>query len=691
MERLIAALRVAFPSPEAIQSLAEDTNLVPPEATPEALVGAAHNQGAMGRLLDIAVHLNPTSALQRLQLEKALADAFPTPEAILLLATTVGLEPARADAQELAEAAHRKAAVGKLLKEAFALNPMSPELRKLFVEAAQVENVVSEDISSRLGVDPAAWRNGMARAELGVCRILGQEGQHRGTGFLVGDDLVCTNWHVCAQYPNDPDNSPLLPPQTLSVQFDFREGSLGGTPIQVIEYRADSRPRQLDYAILVLSHPLPDAQDRRLWAVRKRFIEAEPILLLQHPQDSPMRLTVGFVVAANDLMNRVSYKSETVRGSSGSPCFDMRWRLVAMHHYKQEETQAAIPLGSVMTDLGSRADIGTPVISSPTPAERVVDTVRRVTTGFDALEQFMRDPVVANKVGAAQGVLRAASRSIHQVLGYKTMHDILHELYVQVVKPIETILGPDLDVPPPSLARHLEHLKKQTVRAKEIASARGDLGSLGSVVQEIDRHSADFDAEVAVEKPDLRSVLDDLRTTVIQQLSSVNYWLRGAGETLDLKQVAAEFKGVLELLLQRVKDAGLVSQFADGIHQLERFHGEFRAALANHSEWQRLVDELKGLAGIGAPAMMRQWPKIYNRITTLAGFDDSDWAQKLRSDALAFGESLRADTSPSLSALYVLEDQADTRFYFVDKEFYKLCDSLKPILARLDEILDSKV
>ena len=59
------------------------------------------------------------------------------------------------------------------------------------------------------------------------------------------------------------------------------------------------------------------------------------IIVVQHPQGQPMRFVVEKPGAILSLRGdrRVRYRANTEGGSSGSPCFDLDWQLVALHHF----------------------------------------------------------------------------------------------------------------------------------------------------------------------------------------------------------------------------------------------------------------------------------------------------------------------------------------------------------------------
>jgi V8-like Glu-specific endopeptidase len=55
---------------------------------------------------------------------------------------------------------------------------------------------------------------------------------------------------------------------------------------------------------------------------------------VQHPNAYPLKLAfdTDAIIGVNENGTTVKYKTNTEGGSSGSPCFDINWNLVALHH-----------------------------------------------------------------------------------------------------------------------------------------------------------------------------------------------------------------------------------------------------------------------------------------------------------------------------------------------------------------------
>jgi V8-like Glu-specific endopeptidase len=70
------------------------------------------------------------------------------------------------------------------------------------------------------------------------------------------------------------------------------------------------------------------------------------------------------ILGENDNGTRLRYRTNTEHGSSGSPCFDCDWNLVALHHYgdpayhKNPEFNQGIPIRAIRQLLESRGKAG---------------------------------------------------------------------------------------------------------------------------------------------------------------------------------------------------------------------------------------------------------------------------------------------------------------------------------------------
>ena len=230
-----------------------------------------------------------------------------------------------------------------------------------------------------------------------ICRV--QAGKFFGTGFLIADDLVLTNYHVIEQLTDSDGRAiichfdqfakgraigegrvALMSPKWLVACSPYApgDGSLSGVP---------PTDQQLDFAILRLAESVGSdfVNSKRRGSIM--FADSAPypvkddtVLILQYPPDRPLSMSIGTVMgyAASNL--RIRYAASTMKGSSGSPVFASNLALVALHHAGDPnwsctaEYNQGIPIGRITEwlrakgiDLTARDPL--PALSGPPPVD----------------------------------------------------------------------------------------------------------------------------------------------------------------------------------------------------------------------------------------------------------------------------------------------------------------------------------
>ncbi|HEX2988953.1 MAG TPA: effector-associated domain EAD1-containing protein [Chloroflexota bacterium] len=278
---------------------------------------------------------------------------------------------------KLVQAGEAEGWTSNLVLAARESNTGSPDLLALAEElglaSSSVSNNAIESIirASNSFLDVEVWRERLGQVETQVCRVElpTNRGHIYGTGFLIAPDLVITNYHVmeaairCTQKQRASEKAEANPADVV-LRFDFRRLGDGTVLDPGTEYRLppsdwllDYSPRstvqdnppidELDYAIVrVAGSPgldsvgkgaEPEADSRgwiRLRPDHHHFRPGTPLLIMQHPNSAPLKLSIDTdaIVGVNTQRTLVTYRANTLPGSSGSPCFDINWNLVAVHH-----------------------------------------------------------------------------------------------------------------------------------------------------------------------------------------------------------------------------------------------------------------------------------------------------------------------------------------------------------------------
>lgn len=180
-------------------------------------------------------------------------------------------------------------------------------------------------------VDVAFLERGL-RVSRSVARLKVHFGgaQFFGSGFLIAEDMLLTNHHVL---------------------FDYRTGAAATEVYVWFNFQLDieDRPQKVDDLTADMQTIVADQEDD--WAVIRLARKVDPALypplrlgssrplapgsrvnIVQHPGGLEKKLSLihNAVVHVDDRI--VQYLTDTDRGSSGSPVFDERWEVVALHH-----------------------------------------------------------------------------------------------------------------------------------------------------------------------------------------------------------------------------------------------------------------------------------------------------------------------------------------------------------------------
>ncbi len=298
----------------------------------------------------------------------------------------------------------------KLVLAALESNPGSPILAT-FAERIGLTSAEPGAFEAKVRpvipfLDPDEWRARMAATEFRVCRIevptVG--GSVFGTGFLVHNDAVMTNYHVVKPVIDGKARS-----EAVVLLFDYRvsggktvsEGTphtldtnwlIDHSPYDSYDTKSDpnfaNRPTDhLDYALLrVKGQPGakkigkksgPNGALRGYIEVPTQppaLAEGDPLMILQHPDAEPLKLAIETVAVLGSNKNgtRVRYKTNTLGGSSGSPCFTLDWKLAALHHAGDPKSEIGlqarynqgIPMAAIralMAERGTAANLGPPL------------------------------------------------------------------------------------------------------------------------------------------------------------------------------------------------------------------------------------------------------------------------------------------------------------------------------------------
>lgn len=370
------------------------------------------------RLVDLIVKHVPLSTLADVvqeqgivsDFELALKSAPQEPEASkLYLAERVVDEYQAADAAQLLTKG--------LYRRAWRNDQFAAEMVPLIAEAAEGRAQEAAIAHRANTLKLRALREFLADNEPRICVVVavssfggGQPTARKGTGFLVGPDLLLTAYHTLRDHILD-CRQRIPSPGPLFAFFDHYEGAPikyplgGGIKARLVDFHeewliacCEDMPKdgefrnasaeqeqqllgRLDFALVRLAdtvglHTASTSGGARRGWIRRLGTNGplridDRIIIPQHPGGEPQQIDFGRFTEADQSGTRIRYTTETEAGTSGAPCFSQDFSLVGMHNaaYMPEGitvANQAIRVERILEKLG-------PLITAadPPPATRV--------------------------------------------------------------------------------------------------------------------------------------------------------------------------------------------------------------------------------------------------------------------------------------------------------------------------------
>ncbi|MFI0821006.1 trypsin-like peptidase domain-containing protein [Streptomyces sp. NPDC021098] len=171
---------------------------------------------------------------------------------------------------------------------------------------------------------PLAFLEGGLRAARAV-GLLRDDVAALGTGFLVAGDIVVTAGHVL------PDKAAAEGARLLLGYQEGADGEIqGGTSYALAPDLGFATSERHDLTVVRAREPLTEEWGA-LTLAPPRSPGLQRVNIVQHPGGGPKKIALYHNVVTHADEHRMLYLTDTLPGSSGSPAFDDRWRVAAVH------------------------------------------------------------------------------------------------------------------------------------------------------------------------------------------------------------------------------------------------------------------------------------------------------------------------------------------------------------------------
>lgn len=217
----------------------------------------------------------------------------------------------------------------------------------------QLESVVLKNVAFQ---DVRVWLERLAKLFRSVCRVEPQQGSKAsyGSAFLVAGDVVMTNHHVVRGFLGKDL-------EQVVFRFDYAMDAKGvvlsaGRTVGLAQDWDLVRDEQLDFAFVRLAERVAtDGEGRALVSLTttSAIADAEPLLVLQHPDALPLKLSLGSITNAAKDNGRLAHSANTLGGSSGSPCLTTNLDAFAIHRGGNNSGNEAVRFEAIRAFLAA--------------------------------------------------------------------------------------------------------------------------------------------------------------------------------------------------------------------------------------------------------------------------------------------------------------------------------------------------
>lgn len=175
-----------------------------------------------------------------------------------------------------------------------------------------------------------------------VCRVEFTHMKRKGTGVLIAPNLVLTNYHVLKETTEDD----LVGNARKAVLYFGKVSAGNGQEAKGRDFHlasddpviASSPVEQLDYALLRVEEQIKSEESIQPSPYSIQLPALKGALhILQHPMGKELKLSRSSngIVAVREDLGKLQYYTMAEGGSSGSPCYNKDWDMVAIHHLER--------------------------------------------------------------------------------------------------------------------------------------------------------------------------------------------------------------------------------------------------------------------------------------------------------------------------------------------------------------------
>jgi hypothetical protein len=321
----------------------------------------------------------------------------------------------------------------------------------------------------------------------------------------------------------------------------------------------------------------------------------------------------------------------------------------------------------------ARARRATPLGNRLPPSLRdtQLDRIGRLRELIEQIPE-MRDAVVACHAG-----LRSVSDHMHELRGYKSLHDRLHTIQRQYYEQMRTAMrriATDSDARD-QLDTYISELEDIITELRGIVEKYAFLRETTLWLPRLSEIHAQIRAAfVAADVGRIESGLDQIGSILRVYPSRIHQRLSEAAGKMELARLIAGMRDIQDILTNMQPDQDIIGSLTDDLEGLS----ELTKLVNDHGIWQSvdaLLDQIQNRLNQSDLSLL--WDMLKTQAASLYTTRSDSWARFLRERTALLEQALRdQDASGFERHLLSYHTRAATQFYTVDKQLNELCHNL---------------
>ena len=301
--------------------------------------------------------------------------------------------------------------------------------------------------------------------------------------------------------------------------------------------------------------------------------------------------------------------------------------------------------------------------------------------------------IAENKLkGDLKRSFQASLEQIDSVKDHKELHDNLHDLQYWFPLVRSQVSGlPDAKGAVQALQGQIGFLASVNSKLRDTFNNKKVAPSEEEWIEVLESAGADFEAALDSPEPNLdllNSVIARVANILQRQPTLINSSLMRAIGALRINDLIEIVQRVFDDSIVKSSKPENVELFRQGIEALKAVNSSLASLIREHDTWQGHEGMISMVRfTIGGQNFNSAWEQVKTGTSFLYSTSQEDWAKKMKAAEAAVDQaSKEQDLTALTNSFDKFADQAQRRFWNVDKAIKRKCEELAEIRTKMESI-----